>query len=101
MTKCDPASQNQQKVAWPSFVLWLEIGDQGQHGYFLDLYIILKGQSFFYIILKFGSIKRIISGVFCCFSRPIFLRSGGSCNHIALVLSFSYKLEYLAYFEAL
>ena len=28
-TKCDPASQNQQKVAWPSFVLWLEIGDQG------------------------------------------------------------------------
>ena len=29
---CDPASQNQQKVAWPSFVLWLEIGDQGQHG---------------------------------------------------------------------
>ena len=26
---CDPASQNQQKVAWPSFVLWLEIGDQG------------------------------------------------------------------------
>ena len=32
LTKCDPASQNQQKVAWPSFVLWLEIGDQGQHG---------------------------------------------------------------------
>ena len=31
-TICDPASQNQQKVAWPSFVLWLEIGDQGQHG---------------------------------------------------------------------
>ena len=29
---CDPASQNQQKVAWPSFVLWLEIGDQGQPG---------------------------------------------------------------------
>ena len=29
---CDPASQNQQKVAWPSFVLWPEIGDQGQHG---------------------------------------------------------------------
>ena len=29
---CDPASQNQQKVARPSFVLWLEIGDQGQHG---------------------------------------------------------------------
>ena len=32
LTICDPASQNQQKVAWPSFVLWLEIGDQGQHG---------------------------------------------------------------------
>ena len=31
-TICDPASQNQQKVAWPSFLLWLEIGDQGQHG---------------------------------------------------------------------
>ena len=29
---CDPASKNQQKVAWLSFVLWLEIGDQGQHG---------------------------------------------------------------------
>ena len=32
--KCDPASQNQQKVAWPSFVLWLEIGDQGRMGNF-------------------------------------------------------------------
>ena len=42
---------------------------------------ILKEQSFFYIILKFGSIKRIISRVFCCFSRPIFLRSDGSCDH--------------------
>ena len=42
---------------------------------------ILKEQSFFYIILKFRSIKRIISRVFCCFSRPIFLRSDGSCNH--------------------
>ena len=40
--KCDPASQNQQKVAWPSFVLWLEIGDQGQHGYFLDFDIFWK-----------------------------------------------------------
>ena len=29
---CDLASQNQQKVAWPSFVLWLEIGDQGLYG---------------------------------------------------------------------
>ena len=29
---CDPASQNQQKVALHSFVLWLEVGDQGQHG---------------------------------------------------------------------
>ena len=29
---CDPASQNQQKVAQPSFVLWLKIGDLGQHG---------------------------------------------------------------------
>ena len=43
---------------------------------------ILKEQSFFYIILKFGSIKHIISKVFfCCFSRPIFLRSDGSCDH--------------------
>ena len=42
---------------------------------------ILKEQSFFYIILKFGSIKRIISRGFCCFSRPIFLRSDGSCDH--------------------
>ena len=42
---------------------------------------ILKEQFFFYIILKFGSIKRIISRVFCCFSRPIFLRSDGSCDH--------------------
>ena len=42
---------------------------------------ILKEQSFFYIILKFGSIKRIISRVFCCFSRPIFLRSDGRCDH--------------------
>ena len=32
MIICDPASQNQQKVTWPSFVLWLEIGNQGQHG---------------------------------------------------------------------
>ena len=42
---------------------------------------ILKEQSFFYTILKFGSIKRIISRVFCCFSRPVFLRSDGSCYH--------------------
>ena len=42
---------------------------------------ILKEGSFFYIILKFGSIKRIISRVVCCFSRPIFLWSDGSCDH--------------------
>ena len=28
---CDPASQNQQKVAQHSFMLWLKIGDLGQH----------------------------------------------------------------------
>ena len=39
---CDPASQNQQKVALPGFVLWLEIGDQGQHGQFFDFDIFLK-----------------------------------------------------------
>ena len=61
---------------------------------------ILKEQSFFYIILKFGSIKRIISRVFCCFSRPIFLQSDG-VEIIALVLLFPYKLDYLAYFEPL
>ena len=42
---------------------------------------ILKEQSFFYIILKFGSIKRIISRGFCRFSRTIFLRPDGSCDH--------------------
>ena len=42
---------------------------------------ILKEQSFFYIIMKFGSITRIISSFFWCFSRPIFLRSDGSCDH--------------------
>ena len=41
---------------------------------------ILKEQSF-YIILKFGRMERIISRVFCCFSRPIFLRSDGSGDH--------------------
>ena len=40
------------------------IGDQGQHGWFLWVWYILKEQSFFSVILKFGSIKRIISGVF-------------------------------------
>ena len=41
----------------------------------------LKEQSFFYIILKFGSIKHVISRFFWCFSRPIFLRSDGTCDH--------------------
>ena len=44
-------------------------------------WFILKEQFFFYIILTFGSIQRIISKGFCCFSRPIFLRSDGSCDH--------------------
>ena len=38
-----------------------------------------KEQSFFYS--NPGSIKRIISRVVCCFSRPIFLWSDGSCDH--------------------
>ena len=29
---CDPESKNQQKVAYPSLVLRLKIGDPGQHG---------------------------------------------------------------------
>ena len=62
---------------------------------------ILKEQSFFYIILKFGSIKRIISRVFCWFSRPIFLRSDGSCDHNTCPIISLYKLDYLAYFEPL
>ena len=62
---------------------------------------ILKEESFFYIILKFGSIKRIISRVVCCFSRPIFVWSDGIVAIIALVLSFPYELDYLAYFEPL
>ena len=78
---CDPASQNQEKVAWPSFVLWLEIFDQGSAWVIFQFLYILKEQSFFYIIPKFGSIKRIISRVLCNFSRPIFLRSDGSCDH--------------------
>ena len=61
---------------------------------------ILKEQSFFYISLKFGSIKRIISKVFCYFSRPIFLPSVVAMI-ITLVLSFPYKLDYRAYFEPL
>ena len=42
---------------------------------------ILKNQSFFYILLKFGNIKRIISSGFCCFSTPMFFRSDIICNH--------------------
>ena len=45
------------------------------------IWYILKEQSFFYIHLKFGSIKRIISRGFCCFYKPIFLWSDGSCDH--------------------
>ena len=47
----------------------------------MEFWYILKEHSFFYILLKFGSIKRIISSFFCCFTRPIFLRSDGSCDH--------------------
>ena len=72
-SKCDPTSQNQQKVACPVLCyVWLKIGDLGQHGRFLGLgitYTFWKSNpSFFYIILKFGSIKCIWSSGFCCFS---------------------------------
>ena len=59
---------------------------------------ILKEQFFFYIILKFGSIKRIISSGFCCFSKAVFF---GLILFaiIACVLWFPYNLDYLAHFE--
>ena len=53
----------------------------GSAGVSFRFWYILKEQSLFYILLKFGSIKRIISRFFCCFSRPIFLRSDHSCDH--------------------
>ena len=62
---CVMARNRWSGSAWVNFWFWY----------------ILKEQSFFYIILKFGSIKHIISRVFCCFSRPMFLWSDGSCDH--------------------
>ena len=101
--KCDPASQNHQKTAiygflvnpidmWPcitkptksrmaQFCVMARNRWSGSAWVIFRFWYILKEQSFFYIILKFGSIKRIISRVICCFSRPIFLWSDGRCDH--------------------
>ena len=77
---CDSASQNQQKVAPSSIMLWLKIGDLGQHN-ILRFWYILKDLSFLYIILESGRIKRIRSGSFYWFSRSLLIRSDISCNH--------------------
>ena len=63
-------------------VLWLKIGDLGQHGRFFRFCYFLKEQFFLYIVLKFGSIKRHIYMYWrLLFARPIFFRSDVSCNH--------------------
>ena len=60
---------------------------------------ILKEQFFFYIILKFGSIKCIISSCSCCFSKPMFF-SLIVFAIVACVLSLPYNHDYLAHFES-
>ena len=77
----DPASQNQPKSRMAQFCVMARNRWSGSAWVIFIFWNILKEQSFFYIILRFRSIKRIISRVFCCFSRPIFLRSDGSCDH--------------------
>ena len=58
---------------------------------------ILKEQSF-YITLKFGSMKCIISSGFRCFTKPMFF---GLILFaiLACVLSFPYNLDFVARFE--
>ena len=110
-TICDPASKK-KKSRIAKFCVMAKNRWSGSACVIFRFWYLLKEQSFFCIILKFGSIKRIISRGFCCFSRPIFLWSdqGGTVPpwsdiHVvairACVLSFPYKLDYLAYFEPL
>ena len=78
-------AKNRSGSAWVIFIFWY----------------ILKEQSFFYILLKLGCIKRIISRFFAVFLDQYFYGQMLVAIIIAVVLSFPYKFDYIAYFEPL
>ena len=81
---CVMAKNKWSGSAWVIFRFWYILNEQS-----------------FYIILKFGSIKCIISRCFCRFLDQYFYSLMMVVAIIACVLSFPYKRDYHAYFEPL